>query len=370
MQTGSPIDILIPLLAGPPDLSVLQDQSRWDEIKRQCGPYGVAPLIAHTARPHVAPPERLWCDRILADSWNRHERSIRNLEFVLDLLNGAGIPVISLKGPLLARRYYAPAFLRKPSLDLDLAVVEDDLERSTRILTQAGYQPVMPIDAARAQTHHLELTHPARPAVELHFRLSHRALGIPVDEFFSRAVPFPLPGGGNALVLSPADQLLHLVLHIAMSRFGTLFHLCEIRRICQAEPLSVRIEAIDRAAERHYAGVFRMLDTAMRLRFNEPFLPPEAAVPETWLNRRLTPRLYRQFEAFSAPGHGLSLASRIWARWLDFQLTDRPSDAFRSATFFLRTGRFYFRDARAWGTPRHLRFAPPVASFPLRNRRD
>lgn len=344
----------------PPDLSVLRNDASWRTIKENAGHYGVAPLVAYAARSYVSPAERAWCDQILTESWRRHDRMLWHVEYLLGLLAAEGIPTIALKGPLLARRYYAPAFLRKPSLDIDLAVIEDDLESACRVLTRVGYTLDWPIEDAIAQLHHVQLSHPSRPHVELHFRLSHKALGIPVNEFFDRAVSCRLPNGQEALVLGPADQLLHLVLHLAQSRFGTLFHLCEIRRLCKAEPLDVRAEAARLAAQHHYCGAFRMMDVAFRTRWNEPFLPPGVLVPKTWLNWRLTPQLYRAFELFSTPGRGLSLAARIRARWLDFQLTDRPAEAIRDAAFFIKTAWFYMGDRRAWGTPRHIHYTADI----------
>ena len=102
---SSPIDLLTPLLADPPDISGLKDEVSWNRIKEHSGRYGVAALIAYAARPHVSAAERIWCDRVLAESWVRHERMLRHLEYVLGLLADEKIPVISLKGPLLAQRY-------------------------------------------------------------------------------------------------------------------------------------------------------------------------------------------------------------------------------------------------------------------------
>jgi hypothetical protein len=354
----SPIDLLTPLLADPPDLSVLQDEPSWNRIKEHAASYGVAPLVAYASRSHVSPAERCWCDRVLVDSWVHHERMLWHLEYLLSLLAGERIRTLALKGPLLARRYYDPPFLRKPSVDLDLAVVEHDLERACQVLTGVGYTLDWPIADAVAQQHHVQLSHPSRPHLELHFRLSHKALGIPVDEFFDRAVSCRLPSGREVQILGPADQILHLVLHLVQSRFGTLFHLYEIRRVCRAEPAGVLVEAADRAADHHYCGAFRMMDIAFRSRWDEPFLPPAVLVPKTWLNWRLTPKLYRTFERYSTPGRGQSLATRLWARWLDFQLTDRPAEAIREAAFFVKTARFYIGDSEAWGTPRHIHFGP------------
>jgi Uncharacterised nucleotidyltransferase len=352
-----PIDLLVSLLSEPPDLSLLQDESSWNRIKQHSGSYGVAPLVAYAVRSHLSPPERVWCDRVLVDSWARHDAMLRQLEYVLGLLTDKGIPAIALKGPLLARRYYEPAFLRKPSMDLDLAVTEQDLGAACNVLVGAGYQQNAPIGEALALSHHVTLSHPSRPRVELHFRLSHQTLGIPVDQLFERTIPCRLPAGPEARVLGPADQLLHLVLHLAQSRFGTLFHLYEIRRAFNAESPAVRAEALQRAVDHRFCGALRMMDVAFRTRLGEPFLPPGASIPSTWLNWRLNENLYRSFELWSVPGRQLNLAARLWGRWLEFQITDAPSDALRSMKLLAQTARFQI-SSRAWGTMKNLTYAP------------
>jgi hypothetical protein len=357
MHLASPIDLLIPLLAEPPDLSSLQDEPCWNTIKEYAGSYGVAALVAYAARSHVSPAERSWCDRILAENWVRHERMLGQLEYVLGLLANEGIPAIALKGPLLAQRYYEPAFLRKPCMDLDLAVVEQDLGSACNALIKAGYQQDSQIGDATAWSHHLTLSHPSRPRLELHFRLSHQTLGIPVDQFFDRTISCRLPGGLEARVLGPADQLLHLVLHLAHSRFGTLFNLLEIRRVLGAEPPGVREDAVGRAVDHRFCGVLRMTDIAFRARLGEPFLPPRFEVPATWLNWRLNEKLYKAFELWSVPDRELTLAARLRGRWLEFQITDGPSDALRSIKLLIQTVRFQIA-RRAWGTSKNLTYGP------------
>ena len=357
-----PIDLLTPLLADPPDLSVLQDEPSWNRIKEHSGRYGVAPLVAWAARAHVSPAERAWCDRALTESWVRHERMLGHLEFVLGLLADERIPAIALKGPLLAQRYYDPAFLRKPSGDLDLAVVERDIGAACKVLIRAGYEQDKPLTEALALSHHVTFSHSSKPRVELHFRLSHMALGIPVDQFFERTVSRRLPSGMEARVLGPADQLMHLVLHLATARFGTLFHLYEIRRVWRTEPPGVRAEAVGRAVDHRFCGALRMLDIAFRARLGEPFLTPAVAVPPTWLNWRLNRKLYRSCERWSMPNREPTLATRLWWRWLDFLITDGPSEAFRSMNLLAQTARF--RIARhAWGTARNVVYGP---DFPVR----
>jgi hypothetical protein len=354
----SHIDLLVPLLADSPDLSVLAHAESWAAIKQHAGRYGVGALIAYAIRSHVTGDDRVWCDRVLAESWVRHERMLRHLETLVELFASKNIPVLCLKGPLLARRHYHPPFLRKPSLDLDLAVMEPDLPRACEALESIGYTRATSIGDAVREGHHLELNHPSRPHLELHFRLTHRTLGMRVDELFGRAVTINFPSGREAKILGAADQLLHLMLHLAQSRFGTLFHLYEIRKVCRAGSTEVTAEAIERAFAKRYCGVVRMMDIAFRARWNEPFIPAGVSVPKTWLNRRLTRELYREFEEFSLPGRQMSVADRMRARWLDFQLTDGPAEAWRAATFFLETARYSATRARLWKA-REIKFASP-----------
>jgi hypothetical protein len=361
MPTARPLEILTPLLAAVPDLTAIEDEASWNTIRDHAARYGVAGLVAYAARPSVTGSERAWCDRVLVDNWRRHAAMLSQLAAILALLRKAEIPAIALKGPLLAQRYYTPEFLRKPSLDLDLAIPKEHVQRACDVLIAEGYTADASLDESMARSHHITLRQPARATLELHFRLSHMALGIPVEEFFDRSIPWRLPDGEEARVLGPADQLLHLVLHLAQSRFGTLFHLAEIRRVCDAEPASVRAEAIQRAVDRGFCGTLRMTDVALRTLWNTRFIPEGTNVPTTWLNWRLNEKLYRSFERWSEPGHGLTMAARIRGRLLDLQITDSAYDAVRWAGLFIKTARFQTRRG-AWGTAKNLTYAPGTSA--------
>jgi hypothetical protein len=349
------------LLAAPPDLSALKDGQAWEAAKENAGRYGVAALVAFTVRSHVSAGEREWCDRILARCWIKHERMLSQLEDLTILFESAGIRTIALKGPALALRYYDPPFLRKSSMDLDFAVAREDLARASDLLMAAGYRLEVPIQEAVLRSHHLELVHPSRPKIELHFRLSHMSRGIAVNEFFDRAIPFLLPSGREIKVLGPADQLLHLMLHLAQSRFGTLFHLTEVRRVRNAEPLPVVEEAVRRAIDGRYCGVLRMMDIAFRVRWGEPFLPSRSAVPPTWLDWRLNRQLYADFEHWSVPGRKWTPATRLWGRWLDLQITDSLADAARSLLLLIQAARFH-NARKVWRTIRNVSYGPDFSS--------
>jgi len=337
------MDLLTPLLADPPDVSVIGDEPAWLNVKRNAGDYGVLAIVANAVRPHVSLQERAWCDRILTQSWAHHEGMLRQLDFVIAALGERRIPAISLKGPLLAQRYYEPPYLRKSATDLDIAVAENNLAAACDALIRIGYELEFPIAEVLAVSHHVTLRHSFRPRVELHFRLSHQKQGIRVEEFFERVEHRFLPSGLEVMVLGAADQLLHLILHLGHSRFGTLFNLYEVRRAFRAEPPDVRTEAIARAVGHHFCGTLRMTEIAMRTRFGEPFLPSDIPVPATWLNWRIDERLYYGFERWSVQHGDLTPGARLWGRWLEFQLTDRPVEAIRSLTLLAGTARFQLR---------------------------
>jgi hypothetical protein len=353
----NPSGILARHLADPLAVAAVDDSSV-AIVRDHAARYGVAPLLAYRLRNHVLPDDRAWCDRVLVASWQRHNKLLLHLEWLTALLNQEGIRAIALKGPLLAQRYYTPAFLRKPGIDIDLAVDSRDLAHACDVLSRAGYRSLIHIDEALSIDHHVPLVHPSRPPVELHFKLTHKSLGIPVGQFFDRAVPWSLPGGQQTLVLSPADQLLHLILHFAHARFGTLFHLFEIRHVARAESIDVRKQAILSAVEHGYCAVIRMLDVAFRIHWKEPFLPEDVSLPKTWLNWRLGPGLYRDLELWSMPGRDLDLPARLKGRWLDFQLTDTPRDALRTLRLLAATARFDITRTTYWGTVKQLRFVP------------
>jgi hypothetical protein len=331
---------LLQLLSALPDLAVLSNPVSWSLIRENAASSGLAPLVAFTARPHLPPAEQRWCDKVLTHSWASHEKSLRDLNFAFGVLESEGIQALALKGPALARRFYDPPFLRKPSIDLDLAVREKDLDRACDAFTREGFVPYESIRRAKMLSHHVVLTHASRRRIELHFRLSHRSAGIPVDQFFSRAKPHALPDGRVAWVLEPADEALHLILHTVSDRFATLFHLYEVRRIWLTMPLDVRREAVRRGIDYHFAGALRMADVAFRSLWGDSPLHSDIPIPKTWLHGRLNENLLRSFNDWWGPNPRLRLVDGLWGRWLDFQMTDRPADAARFAANVARTAWF------------------------------
>jgi hypothetical protein len=328
---------LLRILAEAPDTALLAEPASWNAIKENAVRFGVAALVAYQVRKHVSNDDRQWCDRVLAASWGRYEGILRHLDWTLSVLDAEGIRPLALKGPLLARRHYDPPFLRRSSGDLDLAIRTEELNRAAEALVRTGYKLRMPVERARLRSHHIELTHPERPLLELHFRLSHGPYGLPVDEFFAHAIPTETPGGRSVLMLDAADEIMHLALHFAHSTSVTLFHLCEIRRVWMQASPEVRAEAVRRAEAHHFAGVFALIDVAFRAHWGEPLLTPDISLRKTWLHSRLNEGFYKTFERRFEDQGELTAATKISRKWMLVQTTDRPVDAVRMMLISART---------------------------------
>jgi hypothetical protein len=359
--TGRALELTLRLLSEPPDFSALADPAGWKLVKQQAVRLGVAPLIAYLTRPHLSGVEREWCDRVLTRSWMRHDSSLEELRTVLRVLYEAGVTAVPLKGPVVARRYYRPYFLRKPATDLDIAVRQNDLPAACGALHSIGYAAAVPDPEALACSHHVVMLHRARMPVELHFRLSHGPLGIPADEFIERSVPSPVIGD-TARMLTPADEALQLILHLGHDRFRPIFHLYEVRKIWRGLEASVQRDVLWRAAEHRLLGVLALTEIAFRLRWGESFLPPDFQQRKTWLHWRIDEKLYTTIERSSISDRALTLGNRLQGRWLQFQTTDGPSDAMRLVALMVRISWFQLRQ-HGWRTV--TRQKSQIASRPV-----
>ena len=309
-------------------------------------------MVAFLARKHAAAEQRAWCDGVLTSSWRLHDRALGELAEIVTQLDRAGVPCLALKGPVLARRHYAPPFLLKPSGDLDLAVRAADLSAATQALREAGYTPRTSLEAALRTEHHLVLGHERRYRLELHFRLNHGVLGVPVEELFPAATPYQIPNGPSVLTPEPGDELFGLILHMVHDRFARLFHSYEVLRLWDAAPAETRRKVVERIERHRFAGVFRLCEIALQSVWGRRLLDAADPLPRTWLQSRLTEDLYREMAGTAGLGQEQPLSKRLRGRFLELQVTDTPGDAARrlASLFWVtasqlrhrnwRTGRF------------------------------
>jgi len=156
----------------------------------------------------------------------RNDGLLRELQGVLTALRD--MPVLVLKGPVLALQVYAdPAF--RPFSDLDLLVHPQDFPQADRALKAAGFLPP-PSFSAPDVTDSPYLNSavyrrsPEAPAIHLHWHLFNSTCPVyahaAVDVAALWAEARPLPGGG--LQLCPEHELIHLSEHAVRHGFERL----------------------------------------------------------------------------------------------------------------------------------------------------
>jgi len=212
----------------------------WEQFLTRAERLGVAPLVHTTLtrcveRTRVPAEVRRRLDHVYYQQAARNARLSASLEEVLAALSRRAVPVIVLKGAALAEPVYGNIALR-PIGDLDVLVRPRDLDLADRLVRELGYVPdesSHPADWYRRHHHHLA---PCRSRdgssfLELHQHIFPPAAGVrvPIEDLWQRARRAEL-GSGSALVLAPADLLLHLTVGLsAVGQFlGGLRTLCDI----------------------------------------------------------------------------------------------------------------------------------------------
>lgn len=169
-------------------------------------------------------------------------------------LGAAEVPAVSLKGPLFAERFYARPAARGTS-DVDLLVEEARLEDARRALSAVGYRSgdAARDGEARREHHHIVLTHPSAPPLELHF-CAYVGFGerLASEPLIARAQTAG-PRFADIRTLSAPDELVYLAVHAAAHRFGRLAWLHDLRLLLATMTERETELAAVRAREHGYA---------------------------------------------------------------------------------------------------------------------
>jgi hypothetical protein len=128
----------------------------------------------------------------------------------------AGVDTALVKGPALALRAYGDTGARQYG-DLDVLVRQKDILRATELMTSAGYQPEIPVEALSTQNipgQYLFVRMAAPLLVELHTERTMRYFprGLPIAEFFERR-QYVSVDGHHIPALAIEDELLLICIH-------------------------------------------------------------------------------------------------------------------------------------------------------------
>ncbi|HVY92676.1 MAG TPA: nucleotidyltransferase family protein [Bryobacteraceae bacterium] len=318
MADSNPLDQLLIVLKTPEHAAEFASQPAvWEEIKRLAEVHRFTAQLAYSTSAWLPPSERAWRDQTLMTHHRRHAQRLETLRQLLEAFAEAGIACVSLKGPLLAERFYEQPFLR-PARDLDLLIHEHEVGRAARLMMKLGYRlhGSYPWPMHRDIDKHLDFRIRENvPGVEVHFQ-AEGANGVfmTAGEFMDRACLWKSPSGFEAKVLAPADEAFHSALHAATHAFHRLRWLYDTMRI--ARTLTDTERAFVRQLAERFSETGRLVAVAIAAQdyFGEPLALDIAGFSVPWLWSRLSTRHTRKMTS-RVEGNTSTLAEKIGCRF-------------------------------------------------------
>jgi hypothetical protein len=173
---------------------------------------------------------------------SRNIAFVRELFQVMDLLDGAGILSVPLKGPMLAVTAYGSVSLRQ-FCDLDILVHRSEVRRAKECLSSAGYVNNFGLtlaaeDALIRYQKDFQFVSPGRGTIiELHWALepAKRFRSFNDERVWQRLTHATLEGRVFPN-LCPEDSLLYLCLHGANHRWDRLCWICDVAQTIERYP--------------------------------------------------------------------------------------------------------------------------------------
>ena len=250
----------------------LRQEIDWDLLLRQAHRHAVLLLLRQHLHSHFwpqIPPEVR--DHLTQAAQHSQQRNLALTAELLRIqrqLRGAGVPAIPFKGPVLALAAYGNSALRTFG-DLDILVHEQDLTAACQALTAQGYVPKFTFSPQQERAYRkaecaLQFRDPKRDVVvELHWSLTERYLSInlPIDAFWSRAVPVKL-AGQSLVTFAPEDLFLYLCVHGSKHEWERLEWLSSVAAVMEEQP-KMNWEIVARRARE--CGIRRLVEVTLLL---------------------------------------------------------------------------------------------------------
>lgn len=177
--------------------------------------------------------------------YQRH--SFRNLLITAELLKlhklfaRQGIPMIAVKGAVLAKQVYGDVRLREFG-DLDIVIHMSDLGRTIELLLKNGFVDTFQInidpDSTYVKSHYnYALSHKTGLfSVEIHWRLWQSEFGslIKLEDVWQLARPVKFNDREEVLTLTGSDLLLYLCAHGSKHQWSRLSWICDVNELLRS----------------------------------------------------------------------------------------------------------------------------------------
>lgn len=219
----------------------------WSYIFKIAGRNGLLPLVGSNLLEKV--PEYLDNDirKALAEFRLEHTRNnflqTTRLIDICEMLEGNGIPVLPVKGPMLSMQAYGDLSLRQ-FVDLDILVQPKHFGKAVELLQSCGYTPIERVSWLRRKSLFFTrkkdvglVSEDGNVHIELHWKLSgtHFAMPFEIDGLWQRIERRQI-AGADLRALPFDDLFVYLCLHGSRHNWANLLWICDINELAlQAE---------------------------------------------------------------------------------------------------------------------------------------
>lgn len=217
----------------------------WARLIELAKAHGLRPLLFRHLEQTLGPTlprqvfSQLWVyqEQLAAKNHRMYEEMLA----IVALFACEGIPVLPLKGPMLALQAYRDLTLREFG-DLDLLVPAEHRARARQLLAERGYASFFPISAAAEQAllHspiHYHIALKRELMVELHWKTDAEFAIEPKDDpSWWKSLDVTRVGDTDVRVLAPHEQVLALCLHGSKHHWSSLHWLVDIAELLRKQP--------------------------------------------------------------------------------------------------------------------------------------
>lgn len=237
----------------------------WPYLSKLASAQAVEPLTYHTLRQTSAdllPPEITSHIDAYQQSLNvRNNFIIQELGRITRLLEAKSVPMLVLKGPVLAQVAYGNVNLRR-YVDIDVLIQREDLEVAEEALSDHGYELFDKVSRLgpyrRAVYQYLAQQRAYRRGnglfnLDLHTRLMPPGMPytVPFSELWARSASLRFDQGVRAQRLASEDILLILCYHGAKNQWSSLKHVFDIAALIAS--VDLQWDVIAQRAKRVHA---------------------------------------------------------------------------------------------------------------------
>ena len=261
---------------------------QWRYLLRLAGYHGMQPLLYYHLRDQEnVPSETIAQLRNVVGARSAHSLVLtQELGRLAGLFERKGLPMLAVKGPVLAHSVYGGVALR-PFSDLDLIIRRSDFDRVDELLHDEGYgsPSLTPFQKASYLYIHGQYSFWRRVASmgsAAVFLDVHTAIMPPgysysedFDTLFARSLTRPM-AGTETHVLEREDLLQVLCYHGLKNRWDRIKYICDVAEFLRAYPDLDWDTVFRRARTMHSERVLR-LGLSLPMRLLQAPLPPEIA---------------------------------------------------------------------------------------------